>query len=268
MPMVAGLLLVGCGGGPIDWQDPMTLSDEVPAAARLVFDSAGAPTFAVPPAPLIALPVTACSASVSFARLASSRWFAAWWGARADSSLDLVVARSSDDGRTWSVPVVADGRDRSGSGCARPPPFITADSLGGYVHVVYYLAPPGGPGVYFTHSMAMGAEIGEIWHEPVGVVFGTAPVRASVAAIADTVVVAYQSPNDVHRRIAIAISRTAGHIFEERTAVSGTTVGASEPRVALRGRTVAVAWREGAGEAAGPGGGRILVRLGTLRNGK
>lgn len=183
--------------------------------------------------------------------------FASWFTVRPDSSVLLRVARSDDGGRTWNPAVTADSADVGRAGCARPVPFIAADSLNGYVHVVYHLDAREGAGLFFTHTMERGA----LFHEPVPIVYGDRPSQAAVASRGDTVVVAYEDPNSRLPRLGLAVSRTQGHIFEHRLAASDETGEARTPRVALRGGRVAVAWT-----ASQRGGGvpRTALRLGTL----
>jgi hypothetical protein len=157
---------------------------------------------------------------------------------RADSSAELQVSRTIDGGRTWSAPVAADRRDRSTRGCRRLPPSVHADSGSGYVHLSYYLEPEQGAGVWYTHSQ----ERGEVWHEPVGVVFGDDPARSGVGANGQTVAVAYEHPNAADARVGVALSATEGHIFERHMVLSGANMAASEPRVFVRDRTIAVSW--------------------------
>ncbi len=72
------------------------------------------------------------------------------------------MARSTDGGRTWGTPVVADSTDRGRSGCERVKPAIAADSTNGYVHIVYSMVAAEGAGVFLTHSM----EGGTMFHSP------------------------------------------------------------------------------------------------------
>lgn len=183
--------------------------------------------------------------------------YASWFAVRPDSSVLLRVARSDDGGRTWNPAVTADSLDRGRDGCARPAPYIAADSLNGYVHIVYFLDAAEGAGLFLTHTMERGA----LFHEPVPIVYGDRPSAAAVASRGDTVVVAYEDPNSRMPRLGLAISRLQGHIFEYRITASDETGEARTPRVALRGNRVMVAWT-----ATQRGGGtpRIAIRRGTL----
>jgi hypothetical protein len=155
--------------------------------------------------------------------------------------------------------VAVDGRDRGVLGCGRPAADLAVDSASGYVDVVYFLQAPEGPGVFFSHSMDEGA----MFHAPVAVVYGDRPASASVAAHHDTVAVAYEDPNGDRPRIWLALSRTDGHVFEWRgIEVSGANVASGSPRVAVRGRRVAVAWLERSGDGSPA---RAKVRMGAVR---
>ena len=58
-------------------------------------------------------------------------------------------------------------------------------------------------------------------------------------------VVAYEDPNVGERtRVALALSRADGHVFDARTLVSGSSTSAELPQVALGPRGVAVGWIE------------------------
>lgn len=198
-----------------------------------------------------------CAASVRAVPALAGEAFASWFTVRSDSSVLLRVARSDDGGRTWNPAVTADSTDVGRTGCGRPAPFLAADSLNGYVHVVYHLVAREGAGLFFTHTMERGA----LFHEPVPIVYGDRPSAASVASRGDTVVVAYEDPNSRLPRLGLAISRTQGHIFEHRLPASDETGEALTPRVALRGPRIAVGWT-----ASQRGGGvpRTAIRMGTL----
>jgi hypothetical protein len=89
---------------------------------------------------------------------------------------------------------------------------------------------------------------GTMYHSPVAIVYGDRIVDVGVAALHDTVAVAYADPSMRYPRIGLALSRTLGHIFEMRIpTVAGTGSGdasASSPAVALAPGRIAVAWIE------------------------
>jgi hypothetical protein len=152
-----------------------------------------------------------------------------------------------------------DSTDQSVAGCGRPAPAIAADSTTGYVHVTYALLAREGPGLFFSHSM----DGGITFHSPVPILYGERLGRTSVAADGNHVAVAFEDPNSAAPRVGLALSRTMGHIFEERILpVSDGHGAASRPLVAVSGNHVAIAWREGADSADGV---TLRVRRGTIR---
>ena len=202
----------------------------------------------------------ACAGSVRVADDGEGGAFAAWWVPREDSSVMLVVShRAAGDDSTWGAPVTADARDRGKGGCDRPAPAISADASRGYVHLAYFLDAPSGAGVYGGHSM----ENGTYFHDPVAIVYGERVVPASVATSGDIVAVAYEDPNSARARVAVALSLTAGHIYEYRVEASPSTMRATDPRVAIAGRRLAVAWSAEEWEQ-GSQGSRAMMRVGTI----
>ena len=254
--VASALAAAACGGAPIEWSDA---ADPLPPPhapdARLAL-GADVPALVVPPAPPAAWAPPALCGEARYARRTADEWYAVGWLERADATALLAASRSDDGGRSWGAPVPVDSLDRGRTGCRRPAPAIAADSASGYVHVAYFLEAPEGAGVFFSHSMERGA----VFHEPVAISYGTRPSAVSVAAWRDTVAVAYEDPNGERPRVAIALSRTMGHIFEDRMFVTGTTLAATRPRVAVGAGRLAVAWREGDTTAATP-----LVRVRTAR---
>ncbi|MDQ6885716.1 MAG: glycoside hydrolase [Gemmatimonadota bacterium] len=251
-------ITVACDA-PLEWGRVSPLAGGTTAGRRLVGRTPAHVALVEVPRSSIALPAGGCPASVVFAAARAER-YAAWWRARADSGMTLVVARSGNAGREWDAAVVADARDRSNGSCDRPPPAIAADSSSGYVHLAYFLRSADGSGVWFTHSMDGGLS----WHAPVGITFGDNPARTAVASLGDTVVVAYEDPSGDPRRIGIAISRTMGHIFEERLPVTGTEGSATDPLLLLRPGAIAVAWTSRAG-GADSSASAALIRWGLIR---
>jgi len=249
LSLSASVLVLGaCEKGPVEWRgDALTVSmpaagDEgsVPVDAHLVLRPDGSPALetiaAVPSTPSDS---AACQGSFRVSALSSTEIYSVWWSKRDGGRAVLLSSRSDDAGGTWIAPVPVDTTDRSAVGCSRPAPAIAADGASGYVHVTYFLNAAGGPGVFFAHSM----ERGELFHSPVPIMYGDRPSSTAVAAADSVVVVAFEDPNSERGQIALAMSRTWGHIFaRERPEASTGTPEAERPLVALRKQLVAVGW--------------------------
>lgn len=215
------VVLMACKGDPVEWGDPV---------------------YAGPPQPVeFTRPPNIADASacpVSF-RIASNAHFryAVWWHIEPDSSALLMVARSRN-GTDWSTRVVADSTDHSARGCGRPAPAIAADSASGYVHLAYFIETAAGPGIFFSHSM----DTASTFHAPVPIVFGPKPSRVSVASHGDRVAVAYEDPNAQQPLIGIALSKTMGHIFENRMQATTDNGRAMQPIVRVDGDSIRLWW--------------------------
>jgi hypothetical protein len=259
--------IAACTEPPVRWGDSSAAPPPAVPEMRLAVDPAGRVHW-LPPEPVpsgVPSDSGACPGSLRVARAGPRDVYAVWWHPRPDSSATLFAARSSDGGQSWREIAPVDTADRGGHGCRRPAPSVAADASTGYVHVAYSLVAPDAPGIFFAHSMP-----GQFtFHAPVPVIYGERPGRTSVAASGDIVAVAYEDPNGAEPRVGLALSRTLGHTFEHRVRVSTGVGAAVEPRVALAGWTVAVAWRQGrsarglAGDLA-PAVGPMMVRLGEL----
>ena len=217
------VLVAACAQEPIHWDDV----------------SGGAP----PPEPVDAQTAITVAGEricvLSIRSVQSGRaTFAAWWDVRADSSAVLMLARSTANGTGWEPPVAADTTDRSTRGCGRSPPAIAADLASGYVHLAYFVEPAQGAGLFYAHSM----DGGRTMHAPVPILFGRNPSRVSMASSGDRVAVAYEDPNSVKPSIGLALSKTMGHIFEQRMRASPENVRAKQPVVALDGDSIRVWW--------------------------
>jgi hypothetical protein len=281
------LLLVGCVGSAVQWRtgaEPMAGASASPSASALIIrgtkEHPRAFRLAVA-APANGLPVLgagACLESVRWARAPVTRHdiAVAWWAVRPDSSVVLRLARSHDDGSHWDSLPPADTRDHGVRGCARPAPGVAFDPVSGYTHLVYFLEPPEGSGVFYAHLMdlprapstAGPADTLAMFHAPVAIVYGEGPAEASVAAHGDTVLVAYQNPNGRVPQIQLAISVTAGHTFADRSDVSGPGSAAPLPSVAIDRSVIAVGGHESPAPidpTVSPSTGRDVVRIGTLR---
>jgi hypothetical protein len=105
---------------------------------------------------------------------------------------------------------------------------------------------------------------GGMFHAPVAVVYGNAPSAASVVGMGDSVVVVFEDPNATIPRIGIALSRSAGHIFEQRGQVTPDDVLALQPWVALDHGRITVWWKT-PDKSGSPYGDRVGYRLGSWR---
>lgn len=213
--MVASVMLASCAEEPVIWQEATTQAvEEAPVGYQ-------APEFP-----------GMCGDSFVWTH-ENGVVHAAWWSVRPDSTANLMIARGSKGDR-WSLPERADTMDAGRTGCRRPPPSIAVSN--GNVHLAYGMTAKEGPGVFTVHWMQ------GMTHAPVAVVYGERYGRTDIAAQGDTVVVAYEDPNTDPRRIGLALSTTASHLFQYRTLVSPPTGEASAPIVALRAGEIVVGW--------------------------
>ena len=246
------LLLSACVSEPVEWGDVSYRQSQLgDPDARSALMSANLPP--------IAGTRTACIRSTRAAASGSDS-FRAWWATRIDGSAVLSMQHSGDRGASWQPPVTVESRDRGRRGCERPAPGIFFDPASGYLHLVYFIEGSDGAGVFFAHSMDKGG----MFHAPVAVVYGNAPAAASVAGIGDSVVVVFEDPNSTAPRIGIALSRSAGHIFEQRGQVTPDDVPAVAPWVALEKGRITVWWKRPESSAA-VSGDRVGYRRGRWR---
>lgn len=253
---IAAVLLLACSAAPVSWSGDRTVSASaanttVGAAGSVLVDSLSllAATL-TPPSPV-------CPGSLRLAR-AGHTLFGVWWSPRPDSLASLVSAHSVNDGVSWSAVSLVDTTDRGAAGCHREAPSVAADSATGYIHIAYALLAPEGPGLFYSHSMDRGAT----FHSPVPIVYGEHLGRTRVASSGDVVAVAFEDPNSGVPRVGLALSRTMGHIFENRLLpVSDDNGAASRPLVAVQGHRVSVAWQE---RGSVNGDVVLRVRTGTL----
>ena len=254
------VVLTACEKGPVEWKGdtrqlalPVSGAESSAGDAHLVLRADGSPALE-PVVSIATVPAdtAACPGSLRIAALSPTEIYSAWWSRRENGRALLFSARSDNAGATWAATVPVDTTDRGTLSCARPAPSIAADSTSGYVHVTYFLNSPTGPGVFFSHSM----DRGDLFHSPVPIMYGDRPSASAVTAADSLVIVAFEDPNSQRPQIALAMSRTWGHIFaRERPAASTGTTTAERPLVALRASQVAVGWRNGSA---------VTARVGTL----
>lgn len=244
--------------------------DSLEASRQVLSATATLPPMQMAPAPTGSLgdgdsPLDAarCARSLRLGMAPGRGRVAVWWTRASGGRVHLAaawrdtIAAESRLG-AWRGPIMVDtldqgprdaqAADRGAYGCARPAPSLAVDSLNGYVHVAYALTGPEGPGVFYAHQM----DPRSAFEPPVAVLYGERLGEARVASHGELVAVAYEDPNSRGRVIVgVAISRTAGHLFEERLSASGGTT-ARDPFVAVRGKAVVVGWSDFASAGADP----------------
>jgi hypothetical protein len=237
---------------------------EMPDAARAPATPTAPPPLDVPPATDAALgdgdlPVDPlrCARSLRVA-LAPGRGRVAVWWTRLDGGRVALMAAWRDSSAaglapTWRGPIPVDtvdqgprdaqAADRGAHGCARPAPGLAVDDAHGYVHVAYALTGPEGPGVFYAHQM----DPRGLFEPPTAIVYGERLGTARVAAAGDVVAVAYEDPNSGPRtRVGLAVSRTSGHLFDDRLLASTPSLAARDPHVAVQGSAIVVGWSDDA----------------------
>lgn len=216
------------------------------------------PVIEMPPAPNAALgdgvePLDSqrCERSLRLQRTTRGD-VALWWSARSGGRVHLLSAWRDAGQNTWRGPILVDTLDQGSTdardvaeggavGCQRPAAGLSVDGVNGYVHVSYALVGPEGPGIFYAHQMDPRAA----FEPPIPIVYGERLGAARVGSDGDLVAVAYEDPNSGSRpRIALAVSRTAGHLFEGRLTVNAGLNPAANPFVQAMGRAIVVGWHE------------------------
>jgi hypothetical protein len=190
-------------------------------------------------------------------RLAAAPGFgtvAVWWTRATGGRVHLVAAwrDGQGDSGAWRGPLPVDTLDqgpgdaqaaeRGAHGCVRPAPSVAWDARTNFLHVAYAVRGPEGPGVFYAHQMDPRAS----FETPVAVLYGEQLGQVRVSSDGDVVAVAYEDPNTRGRsRVGVAISRTAGHTFEEqRLIASADAAEARDPYVVVHGRAVVLGWSD------------------------
>ena len=246
------LLVTGCGwdAPPVEWQAPTPIASARDSAARYAahWSPGAAPEVTVrqegPAGPDTTSLLAACPGSVVRTPMVRGSAWGVWWQIRDDSSAVLMAARYDSVGVSMRR-LVVDSLDKALLGCARPAPAVAVDSINGYLHVGYFMVAPEGPGLFYAHLMDPRATAFEL---PMAVVYGERPSRVALASRGDTVAVAYEDPNSEAGRIAMSLSFTAGHLFEQTARiipVSTSSQTAAAPQIVrLGGGELWVGWTE------------------------
>ena len=168
--------------------------------------------------------------------------YLAWRTVLAGNVRDVVVARSTDHGATWSAPVRVHADNWVFDGCPHAGPSVQVDAAGN-VHIAWWTGKQGSAGAYYARSTDNGATFGP----PValGAAEFSAPAHVQLAlGDSGTVVAVWDDGTVKTPKVVMRVSRDNGESFGPAMLVSGEGQAATFPVLALRGRDLTIAWSE------------------------
>jgi hypothetical protein len=174
--------------------------------------------------------------------------YAAWRQVFAGSVRDIVVARSTDHGATWSEPVKVHEDAWKIDACPHAGPAVQVDAQN-RVHVAWWTGKPGAAGVFYARS----SDHGRSFEAPVTMKKADASMPSHVQlALGDSgrVLVAWDDGTRRTPRVLLRVSRDGGQHFGGTDKVSPEDRVASFPVLAIAGDRVMVAWSEESQAAA------------------
>jgi hypothetical protein len=164
--------------------------------------------------------------------------YVAWRDVKEGDIRDIVVARSTDHGETFSMPKAVQSDGWSIAGCPHAGPDIAVDE-NGLLHAAWYTGAEGRPGLYYAVSDNQGESFGEAAPLVSGEWVPVSQVK--MAATADGVVVAWDDRRQELPELRFAAA--SGSDAPRALPLSGDQ-GAS-PAVAAGGKLRIVAWLDG-----------------------
>jgi hypothetical protein len=162
--------------------------------------------------------------------------YVAWRKVYPGDVREVVVARSADEGRSFSAPVRVQKDGWVFPGCPHAGPSIAVDGKG-RLFATWYSGKEGGQGLYYAVSSDGGRSFGA----PVSLVTGgfVPPSQARLAAGADGVWAAWDDMRGEEKRV--RVGRLDGSSVRE----VGAAEAGSTPSIRMSGDTGAVIWRDG-----------------------
>jgi hypothetical protein len=249
-------LLVACEAGPVTWEKPTTAEAVLLPEAHLVIDQAGRAGVTTRWTAPLSPAGDRCAGTLVTVRARGDTAWASWWAPVGTKGMQLLLARSDDEGLNWRDPVPVAPADEQGAWCGRAIPAMAVDSASGTVHLAYSVP------VGTRWATRLVARQGDTFGTPVEIVQDDSIAAAGVAASGDRVVVAYSTWDGKRSTVRLALVAQKGQIPVVRSDVPGATVLLSPPLVAAHGTRVAVAWNEDADGRERP---RAVVRMGSIR---
>lgn len=152
---------------------------------------------------------------------------------------DIVVARSEDDGVTWTAPVRVHDDNWEFNGCPHAGPSMQVDQAGN-THVAWWTGKEGAAGVWYARSSDGGKSFASA--VPIDVADFARASHPQLAVSGDTVVTVWDDGKQSVPRVMLRRSTDGGRRFGTAQVLSDTAMSASYPVVTNTGRGLAVAW--------------------------
>jgi len=178
----------------------------------------------------------------ALATAADGTVFIAWRHIYPGNIRDIVVARSTDQGATWSDPVRVHADDWAIDACPHAGPSLLVDAAS-HLDIAWWTGKEQSAGVWFAQSDDGGTSFGQAI--PLGVAQYSRPAHVQLALSPSGVVAATWDDGTVKvPRVQLRISRDGGRTFDPAQTLSAEGRSATFPVLALHGDSVTVAWSE------------------------
>lgn len=160
---------------------------------------------------------------------------------------DIVVARSTDHGATWSEPVRVHADNWVFDGCPHAGPSLAVDPSK-RLHVAWWTGKPGAAGVFYTQSSDRGATFAAATSLGVAEASQPAHVQLAVAGTgaSSTVFATWDDGTKRVPQVTLRVSRNGGTTFDSATVVSAPGRSATFPVLTVDQAATAltIAWAE------------------------
>ncbi len=167
--------------------------------------------------------------------------YLAWRSVAAGNVRDVVAARSTNRGETWTAPGRVHADDFVIDGCPHAGPSMHVDAAG-RVHIAWWTGAEGRAGVYYARAENGAAGFGPAIEISSGRL--VRPSHVQLALDGENVAVAWDDGVDSIPRVMLRVSRDAGRSFGASTVVSDVQAAGMFPVLTLGDGAVMIAWSQ------------------------